>query len=154
MSLSRDDLAPILHVLTALAVMLVSLLTMPTSRAWRIVFQPLGWLIFIFGAVGFGYSVYHLRMAVTGNVEPVTDTLVTTGPYLLVRHPLYLAMIVMLLGLVIGMRSIWGVLLTLIAFTPASVYRAILEEEYLANKFGTEWDSYAEITWFILPKVY
>ena len=51
-------------------------------------------------------------------------------------------------------QTTYSVLLTLIAFTPASVYRAILEEEYLANKFGTEWDSYAEVTWFILPKVY
>jgi protein-S-isoprenylcysteine O-methyltransferase Ste14 len=152
--MSRDDLAPILHVLTALAVMLTSLLARSTSRVGAICFQPLGWLIFILGAVGFGYSVLHLRMAVTGNVEPVTDTLVTTGPYLLVRHPLYLSMIVMLLGLVIGMRSIWGVVLTLVAFTPASIYRAVLEEQYLADKFGTEWDRYAEITWFILPKVY
>ncbi len=152
--MSRDDLAPILHVLTALVVMLTSLVTRPTSRSLTICFQPLGWVIFALGIVLFGYTVLHLRWATTGNVEPVTDKLVTTGPYFLVRHPLYLSMIVMLLGLVIGMRSIWGVLLTLIAFTPASIYRATLEERHLADKFGTEWDRYAEVTWFILPKVY
>jgi protein-S-isoprenylcysteine O-methyltransferase Ste14 len=87
-------------------------------------------------------------------VEPVTDKLITTGPYRLVRHLLYLGMFLATIGLAVAFRSLWGMLITLALFIPAGLWRARLEEEALARRFGAEWEDYAAMTYFILPPVY
>ena len=116
--------------------------------------KPLGWGIFALGMGLFAYAALHLRSAFAGNVLPVTDEPVTTGPYRLVRHPLYLAMIISILGLTIGLRSAWGALLLLVAFVPSAVYRAKLEERLLAERFGEVWQHYAERTYLMFPPLY
>lgn len=102
----------------------------------------------------FAYSVLHLRSAFQGNLEPMTDDLVMSGLYRLVRHPLYLAMVGMSLGLAIGMVSIVGVGVIFLVFLPFCVYRARLEEGFLEAKFGKKWKDYAHRTSFMIPYVY
>ena len=48
-------------------------------------------------------------------------------------------------------NSLWGMGLTLFGFIPAGIYRARLEEEALARRFGKEWDEYTARTFFFLP---
>ncbi len=60
----------------------------------------------------------------------------------LVRHPLYLGMFVATIGLAVAFRSLWGMLISLAVFIPAGLWRARLEEEALASRFGEEWENY------------
>ena len=102
----------------------------------------------------FAYSVFFLRKAFMGNVDPVGDALVTAGPYRVVRPPVYLAMLVMCMGLAIGVRSFLGLALAAFGFLPAAVYRARLEEQALEGKYGEEWRVYRDRTRFFLPGIY
>ncbi len=109
-----------------------------------------------FWAAGTGLLIWtlaHLRGAFLGNIAPVTEHLVTSGPYRWVRHPLYLSMLVALLGLTVALRGVWGVVVVLALFAPAAAYRARLEERALAAKFGPEWEAYARQTCFMLPLI-
>ncbi len=63
-------------------------------------------------------------------------------------------MIIMSLGLAIGMRSMWGIGLTLIVFLPLCIYRAKLEEGALRVRFRQDWDEYAAQTAFMIPYIY
>ncbi len=78
----------------------------------------------------------------------------TDGPYRIVRHPYYLGDIILIMGLAIGLRSAWGVVGTLFLLIPSAIYVARLEDETLAEKFGEDWSSYADRTYFMFPPVY
>lgn len=66
--------------------------------------------------------------------------LITTGPYALVRHPMYLAVIAAGIGGLLLYRT-WAMLTFSVAMFGLLV-RARREEEALAAEFGTAWKSY------------
>jgi protein-S-isoprenylcysteine O-methyltransferase Ste14 len=63
-------------------------------------------------------------------------------------------MFVATIGLAVAFRSLWGILITLVVFIPAGLWRARLEEEALASRFDEEWENYAKRTRFVFPLLY
>jgi protein-S-isoprenylcysteine O-methyltransferase Ste14 len=57
---------------------------------------------------------------------------ISTGPYALVRHPMYAGALVLLLGIPLALGSWWG-LLIVAAMLPALIWRLIDEEDFLAR---------------------
>jgi protein-S-isoprenylcysteine O-methyltransferase Ste14 len=57
---------------------------------------------------------------------------VSTGPYGLVRHPMYMGVLVMVIGVPLALGSLWG-LAVLALTTPVLIWR-ILDEEQLLKK--------------------
>jgi protein-S-isoprenylcysteine O-methyltransferase Ste14 len=57
---------------------------------------------------------------------------ISTGPYALVRHPMYAGALVLLLGIPLALGSWWG-LLIVAAMLPALIWRLIDEEDFLAK---------------------
>ena len=82
------------------------------------------------------------------------EALATDGPYRLVRHPYYLGDLILIIGLSVGLRSVWGIVGTLFLLIPTAIYVARLEEEDLEEKFGEDWKSFADRTYFMFPPVY
>jgi protein-S-isoprenylcysteine O-methyltransferase Ste14 len=79
--------------------------------------------------------------------------LIQTGPYALVRHPMYLGWWLSVLGLVLIYHT-W-ILVGLLAMSLLIFYRrARLEEAVLAERFGEEWQSYAARTRSLIPLIY
>lgn len=76
--------------------------------------------------------------------------LVTSGPYRLVRHPYYLAILIMLVGAVIALRS-WPGAVLLIPAVLVTVDRARREEHNLSIRFDDELDDYRREVPFLLP---
>lgn len=78
-------------------------------------------------------------------------TLVTTGPYQYIRHPIYVAFIA-IMGLVLLISANWvlGVsgLLLVIGIAAA---RIPVEERQLQERFGAEWEAYRTRTGSIVP---
>jgi protein-S-isoprenylcysteine O-methyltransferase Ste14 len=62
-------------------------------------------------------------------VEP-EQRVISTGPYALVRHPMYGGALVMLLGVPLALGSWWG-LFTVIPITAVIVWRLLDEEKFL-----------------------
>ena len=60
------------------------------------------------------------------------QTVIFTGPYSLVRHPMYIGALVMLSGTPLALGSGWG-LLTTIPITLVIVWRLLEEEAFLAK---------------------
>lgn len=152
--MGRVNLVALLHALSGAGALVVSLYTETDLLASARLIKPLGFAVFAGGMLLFVASVVYLKRAFLGDVEPVADRLITTGPYRWVRHPLYLSMFLATIGLAVAFRSPWGMLVTLALFIPAGLWRARLEEQALARRFGQEWTDYAATTCFILPPVY
>lgn len=86
-------------------------------------------------ALGFEvvFFVFKENTFTSATIELAPDQkLVSTGPYALVRHPMYAGALVMLFGIPIALGSWWGLLVT-VAMTPALIWRLFEEEKFLAR---------------------
>lgn len=149
--MAKVNLVALSHALSGAAAIIASLYTQNGFLASVSLIRPLGFAIIAVGMLLFGVTIIYLGRAFLGEVEPVTNRLITTGPYRFVRHPLYLSMFVTVIGLAVALRSLWGILIALAVFVPLGLYRASLEEQALAQRFGEEWQAYARRTHFLLP---
>jgi protein-S-isoprenylcysteine O-methyltransferase Ste14 len=79
-------------------------------------------------------------------------TLVTTGPYRVVRHPLYMNAALVFAALSLVTRSWWFVAWIVPALVLLSI-RTRTEEANLEARFGDAWRAYAARTGRFFPKV-
>ncbi len=78
------------------------------------------------------------------------NRLATTGPYARIRHPQYVAFVMILLGFLLQ----WPTLLTLVMFPIlVAMYGrlAVTEEREMRSRFGAEFDAYAAQTPRFMP---
>jgi len=89
------------------------------------VLVAIGWLAILF--------VFKENSFSSATIELAPDQkVVSTGPYALVRHPMYSGALVMLAGIPIALGSWWG-LLIIVAIIPALIWRLVDEERFLAR---------------------
>jgi protein-S-isoprenylcysteine O-methyltransferase Ste14 len=88
----------------------------------------LGWLgiFFVFKANTYAAATIQLAPG---------QKIISTGPYALVRHPMYAGGLLMLLGIPIALGSWWG-LLVIIAMMPALIWRLFEEEKFLVRNLA------------------
>ena len=79
------------------------------------------------------------------------QSLVKSGPFKLVRHPLYFSIIIMLYGSAIVYSNIYALLATSLIFVPSMYYRASQEEKFLSSEFR-EYAHYLKTTGMLCPK--
>jgi protein-S-isoprenylcysteine O-methyltransferase Ste14 len=77
------------------------------------------------------FLVFKENTFTAATIEVVSDqTVISTGPYAIVRHPMYSGALVMLLGTPLALGSWWGLLMFVpMVFTIA--WRALDEERVL-----------------------
>ncbi|HKS05693.1 MAG TPA: isoprenylcysteine carboxylmethyltransferase family protein [Gemmatimonadaceae bacterium] len=83
----------------------------------------------------------------------VAASLNTTGPYSLVRHPLYFANYLMWLGVMLFPRAWWCPVIGSLAFWLYYERIVIAEESFLRWRFGDEWEAWARRTPTFLPSL-
>jgi protein-S-isoprenylcysteine O-methyltransferase Ste14 len=79
-------------------------------------------------------------------------TLITSGVYNAVRHPLYTSIILMLFGGCLAYKNLLCAALTVFVFIPFIYYRAKQEENMLREEFA-EYDEYKKNTGMFFPKL-
>ncbi|MPZ21591.1 MAG: hypothetical protein GEV06_27420, partial [Luteitalea sp.] len=77
--------------------------------------------------------------------------LVTTGPYRLVRHPIYLGLSLLAMGEALAFSSWPAVAVVFSAIVPTFVWRAYAEERLLADTFGERYAHYRKRTKMMIP---
>lgn len=82
------------------------------------------------------------------------DLLVQTGPYRVVRHPMYAAACMWAFFWPLLINSLIGALLTSILVVYAVSKRIEPEEQSLIAAFGDAYREYRKITWRLIPYIY
>ena len=107
---------------------------------------PGGWL----GATVFALALALFAWAIatvtrSGSNVPTnrpTTTIVESGPYRFTRNPIYLSMVLGLIGLAIALDNLW-LLISLAPFALVIRYGVVAREEaYLERKFGDVYRGY------------
>lgn len=83
----------------------------------------------------------------------VDHELVRTGPYGVVRHPIYTALLAMYAGTAIvsgQLHALLGLAVGIIAY----LRKTHMEEANLVTAFGEKYSAYREDTWALIPPVY
>jgi protein-S-isoprenylcysteine O-methyltransferase Ste14 len=82
----------------------------------------------------------------------VDHGLVRDGPFARVRHPIYLAMLLMLAALGLGLGHMAGLLIAIPVFLVGTAIRVREEERLLRQQFGQAYDDYARVTPAFIPR--
>jgi protein-S-isoprenylcysteine O-methyltransferase Ste14 len=110
----------------------------------------------ILAAVGFYgvFLVYKENPFSSATIEIVEDQkVVSTGPYAVVRHPMYAGALLYLLGTPLALGSYWG-FLSLAAMTPFLIWRLFDEERFLSKNLPGYTEYCAKVRWRLMPGVF
>ena len=80
------------------------------------------------------------------------NTLITNGVYSLVRHPLYLSMLLLVIGAAIMLSAVWAWVF-IVAVAGGVLIRIREEEKFLLEQFP-EYRAYCKKTWRLVPGIY
>jgi protein-S-isoprenylcysteine O-methyltransferase Ste14 len=134
----------------------VAYLINPNWMAWSAVAIPpmvrwLGSIPLLLGATFMVWGLHQIGRNITISISTREDhALVTTGPYRLVRHPLYTGGMVEAVGVCLLMAN-WFVALSAGLFWSLIAYRTPMEEKKLIKTFGDEYRQYMERVGRFLP---
>jgi len=102
-----------------------------------------GSAILVFGVVGLAAAIRTIRRAQTP-VSPYkpTTALVTDGPFRFSRNPIYASDTLIYVGLSLVLNALWALALMPVLIWIVQVGVIAREEEYLAHRFGDDYDRY------------
>jgi len=81
------------------------------------------------------------------------QTVVSIGPYALVRHPMYSGALILLIGIPLALGSWWG-LPVAVLFLPVLAWRLIDEERYLAKNLPGYAEYIGKVPYRLVPQVW
>ena len=139
---------PVLLVLAVLAAWVLQMMfPLPWPGVGDTASRIAGLGLGVAGLALMAWSIITLRRART-TVMPneAASTLVTGGPFRFRRNPIYLADMLILLGIAELMRNIWLVLLTPVFGILVTLLAIIPEERHLEARFGNAYREYKERT--------
>ncbi len=100
------------------------------------------------------FVVFRENSFTSGTIEVAGDQrVISTGPYSIVRHPMYSGVLILLFGTPLALGSYWG-LLALAAMVPALVWRLFDEERFLAKNLPGYEEYQAKVRWRLIPGVF
>ena len=106
-------------------------------------------------ALGLGFAIWarvHIgRNWGTPMTQKDEPELVTSGPYHLVRHPIYSGILVAALGTAVALSWMWLIAVVLAAIY--LIYSATVEERYMAKQFPDAYPAYKRSTKMLVPFV-
>ena len=116
---------------------------------WR---AALGLVLFGLGLAFAIWARVHIgRNWGTPMTQKNEPELVTSGPYRLVRHPIYSGIIVAGVGTALALSWFWLIAVALLGVY--FVYSATVEERYLTEQFPDEYPAYKHSTKMLVPYV-
>jgi protein-S-isoprenylcysteine O-methyltransferase Ste14 len=121
--------------------------------------DPPGWaaiagdVIMLLGWLGI-YFVFRENSFASATIESSADQrVISTGPYAWVRHPMYAAALVLLLGIPLALGSSWGMLIVL-ALVPVLIWRLMDEERFLAEHLPGYREYQGRVRYRLLPPIW
>jgi protein-S-isoprenylcysteine O-methyltransferase Ste14 len=118
------------------------------------VFVPLVGEVLV--VVGFGINYVVFRENTFGSSNIATEAgqkVISTGPYALLRHPMYAGVLVLLVGVPLSLGSYWGLLVLAIAI-PGLIVRILDEENFLKKELLGYSEYMKKVRYRLIPYIW
>jgi len=143
-----------LRIRVVIVVVAVVLVRLGAFRGHRVNHDP--WLAgvgLVLFALGLGFAIWA-RLHIGHNwgtpmAQKVEPELVTSGPYRLVRHPIYSGILAAGIGTVVALSWLWLGVVALAGIY--FLYSARVEERYLTEEFPDDYPRYKRSTKMLVP---
>lgn len=114
----------------------------------------LGLPLIIIGAAGLLWCIWEFFSTGRGTISPVDPPkhLVVRGLYRYVRNPMYVLVIIVLLGEAIFFSSVPVLIEAGVFFVLASLFVMFYEEPYLRRRFGESYERYTQAVGRWIPR--
>jgi protein-S-isoprenylcysteine O-methyltransferase Ste14 len=100
------------------------------------------------------FFVYRENSFASATIEVYADqTVVSTGPYALVRHPMYFGGVLIFVGIPLALGS-WFGLLVIVLMMPALIWRLLDEEKLLVRELPGYKEYKDNVRFRLLPFVW
>ena len=142
-----------------LSIGFVALLVVPAlDRRFRWSEVPLSVVIVgdVLVATGFYFIflVYKENPFTSATIEVTEDQkVISTGPYAIVRHPMYASALLYLIGTPLALGSFWG-LLALAVLMPFLIWRLYDEESFLARNLSGYAEYQKKVRYRLIPFIW
>jgi len=151
---SGNNRAPLVANVTAVGLHLFSLLGFSGSTAGftALLLASSGSLLAIAGAGVVFRS--RIELGAAWSLAPKADQgtgFVTTGPYRLVRHPIYLGFVLLATGQALAFGSWPALMIVVFGLVPTFAWRARAEEQLLIRTFGQRYAVYQTRAKVLIP---
>lgn len=151
----------ILRALTVLvAIVLLSTTRIPLRWLYRPVWRPGFWPFWLGAAITVGglllavWAREHLGRNWSRAVSIKQDhELITTGPYAVVRHPIYTGILTGFLGVAIALAQVRGIVVFVLIFIGFWA-KLSMEERWMRSQFGEIYDNYLHRTAALVPYLF
>ena len=80
--------------------------------------------------------------------------LVTDGIYKHLRHPAYLGLLCLFVGIPLAMGSWAGTIIAIAGGIPSIIFRTNIEENSLSEWFGEDFENYKKKSWRLMPYIW
>lgn len=118
-------------------------LVLPTERPHQNIITIIGYVLLISGTILLlGAAGLFKKIGTTIDPTKAPDQLVTTGIYKLSRNPMYLGMLLILIGAQFALNSLTGLILPISFFLIMNKIVIPREEQMVASSFGAEYQEY------------
>jgi protein-S-isoprenylcysteine O-methyltransferase Ste14 len=143
--------------LTETLTVLLYLAVVPLA-GWDFAFSPLpaaiGLALAVAGVALCVWAKVHLKTNFTVTLGIKQDhALITSGPYALVRHPIYTGFLLQILGGALLYDSGATLLLLFLPFLAFFYWQSVAEEKLLVDRFGDAYHRYRLTTGRLLPRL-
>ncbi len=137
----------ILVILQTITMIYLVIFNSPFSLGLGLAFQLLGIGIGIWGILIMGVGNFNIQP------EVKSYSLITSGPYKWIRNPMYLAVILFYVPIVIQYFRLMNVLVFIVLFI-AILLKIYSEEQFLEEQFGDKYLKYKRRTKRLIPFIY
>jgi protein-S-isoprenylcysteine O-methyltransferase Ste14 len=108
----------------------------------------------ILAAMWMVFRVFKANPFGSATVQIAKDHIViSTGPYAIVRNPMYASGVVYFIGTTLALGSYWGLIAAVLA-TLGFVWRLLDEERFLALNLPGYTEYCAEVRWHLIPGIF
>jgi protein-S-isoprenylcysteine O-methyltransferase Ste14 len=117
--------------------------------------MPWSGLVLVVAGVAFAiWARFYLGGNWSGDVTVKQDhTLVRSGPYGVVRHPIYSGLLLAILGTALSTGQLRGFLALVISFWGWK-HKSLIEEGFMVEQFGTQYEAYRRGVKCLVPWIW
>ncbi len=121
--------------------------------AIRVVLIVSGLLLVVLGTVANVWGRFSLKSQWANQIKIYKNhQLIKTGPYSIVRHPLYASLIWIFTAVALIYANPLALMMNLTVFVPMMYFRARKEDALLARTFGEDYNKYKAKTGMFVPR--